>query len=92
VSEVEEPLFGGRVVKVGDTVRRPAGAWTPTIQALLAHLQAKGFPAPAPLGVDDRGREVVAYLPGRASTHPWPAALLAPSGARQVGALLRAYH
>jgi Ser/Thr protein kinase RdoA (MazF antagonist) len=94
--EPETPLLGGiepgRVVKVGDTVRRAAGPWTSTLQALLTHLQGKGFPAPRPLGLDQRGREMLAWLPGRASNWPWPPALLATSGARQVGALLRAYH
>ena len=92
----EEPLFGGlvdgRVVRAGDTVRRPAGPWTATIQALLAHLQTKDFPSPKPLGIDNQGREVVSWLPGQASNYPWPAALLAEDGARQVGALLRRYH
>jgi len=96
MTEVEEPLFGGliggRVFKVGETVRRPAGEWTPTIHALLNHLQSKGFPAPKPLGLDSKGREVLSYLPGRVSSHPWPTALLATSGAWQVGAMLRAYH
>jgi hypothetical protein len=96
VSEAEEPLFGGlanaRVYRVGDTVRRPAGDWTPTVQALLRHMQDKGFPAPRPLGLDGKGREIVSYLPGEAGLRPWPAALLALSGARDVGALLRAYH
>lgn len=85
-------LEAGRVVKVGETVRRPAGPWTPTLQALLAHLRARGFPAPPPLGRDEQGREVVGFLPGRASNWPWPPALLVPAGARQIGALLRAYH
>lgn len=44
------------------------------------------------MGLDDQGREVVSYLPGRASNWPWPRALLDLSGARQVGALLRQYH
>src|ERR1700761_5121071 len=96
MSESEEQLLGGlatgRVVRVGDTVRRPAGAWTPAVQALLAHLQTKGFPAPKPLGLDDKGREIVSYLPGRAGNWPWPRALLETDGARDVGALLRQYH
>lgn len=96
MSEREEPLFGGlenaRVFRVGDTVRRPAGAWTATQQALLAHLGAKGFPAPKPLGLDAKGREIVSWLPGRAGLWPWPPALLATQGARDVGALLRRYH
>jgi Ser/Thr protein kinase RdoA (MazF antagonist) len=57
-----------------------------------AHLQHKGFPAPAPLGLDEAGREIVSWLPGRAANWPWPPALLATDGARAIGALLRAYH
>ena len=96
MSESETPQYGGlvdaRVVRVGDTIRRPAGPWTPTVQALLAHLRAKGFPAPRPLGLDDKGREIVSYLPGSAGSWPWPEALRAIEGARDVGALLRRYH
>ena len=55
---VEEPLRGGnvsaRVVRVGDTVRRPAGPHTPAVHALLAHLHGARFRhAPRPLGIDD---------------------------------------
>ena len=96
MSAVEEPLHGGlsnaRVFRVGDTVRRPAGAWTPTNHALLRHLANKDFPAPVPFGLDDKGREVLSYLPGVAGLRPWPAALLETAGAREVGAMLRAYH
>ena len=49
----EEQLEGGNVggaVRVGDTVRRSAGPWTPAVHALLAHLADKGFTgAPRPL-------------------------------------------
>jgi len=96
MTDVEEPLhgglIGGRIVRVGDTVRRPGGAWTPTHHALLKHLQTKGFPASRPLGVDDRGREILSYLPGQCSNWPWPPALLADEGARRVGAMLADYH
>lgn len=64
----EERLPGGSVAgatRVGDTVRRPAGAWTPTIHALLDHLRAAGLPGvPEPLGFDELGRDVVRFLPG----------------------------
>lgn len=69
----EEVLTGGLshaglVVRVGDTVRRPAVVSTPAVQRLLAHLRAEGVPeAPEPLGLDDRGREVLSYVPGRAA-------------------------
>jgi hypothetical protein len=64
----EQTLSGGNMggaVRSGDTVRRPAGPWTPTIQRLLAHLRAHGLDGvPEPLGVDDAGRDNVSYLPG----------------------------
>ncbi len=94
--QAEEPLFGGliagRVVRVGETVRRPGGAWTATHHALLNHLQTKRFPASRALGIDAKGREILSFLPGQCSSWPWPPALLADEGARQVGAMLAAYH
>ena len=65
----EQPLLGGNlsagVVRVGDTVRRPAGPHTPAVHALLGYLHATGFDgAPRPLGIDERGREVLTFLPG----------------------------
>lgn len=70
----EIPLSGGNmnggVVRVGDTVRRPAGPWTPAVHELLRHLHAVGFHgAPRPLGIDERGREVLTFIPGTAA---WP--------------------
>ncbi|MFD9903172.1 phosphotransferase enzyme family protein [Streptomyces sp. NPDC059063] len=67
--EEEQPLSGGNVssgvVRVGDTVRRPAGPWTPAVHALLTHLHETGFTAaPRPLGIDDQGREVLTFMPG----------------------------
>jgi aminoglycoside phosphotransferase (APT) family kinase protein len=54
------------VVRVGDTVRRTAGPWTPAVHALLRHLEARGFDgAPRARGLDDRGREVLTYVEGR---------------------------
>jgi hypothetical protein len=42
--EEASPLSGGNVadevVRVGDTVRKPAGFWTPAVEALLSHLWA----------------------------------------------------
>ena len=69
-----EALAGGNatggVVRVGDTVRRAAGPWTPAVHALLRHLRDAGFTgAPQPLGVDGEGREVLTFVPG---TVPWP--------------------
>ena len=65
---VEELPLGGNLsasVKVGDTVRRRSGPWTPAVHALLEHLQRAGFgAAPQPLGMDDQGRAVLGFIPG----------------------------
>lgn len=65
--EVEERLPGGNVggaVRVGDTVRRPVGPWTPAVHALLAHLDGRLPHVPQVLGLDECGREVLTFLPG----------------------------
>lgn len=63
-----EPLRGNvteGVVRIGDTVRRPAGPWTDAVDAVLAYLFEVGFTgAPRPLGRDAEGRQVLEYVPG----------------------------
>lgn len=93
----EEPLTGGfvnQVVRVGDTVRRSAGPWTPAVHALLRHLERAGFAAaPRVLGMDDRGREVLSYLPGEAMPWTdWPDYMRSTDGPARIAALLRRYH
>ena len=65
----EIPLPGGNVggaVRVGDTVRRPTGPWTPAVHELLDFLADAGLPRiPRVLGIDDRDREILTFLPGR---------------------------
>ena len=90
----EIPLEGAvGAVRVGDTVRKEAGSWTPTIQALLGFLVDHGFLlAPAPLGTDERGREVMSFLPGRSADRPWPPVLLRLDGVEQLARTLGRYH
>jgi hypothetical protein len=77
MSEREEALAGGNMggaVRVGTSVRRGAGAWTPTVQRLLRHLREHGLTwVPQPLGTDDLGRDSVSYLPGTVPQYPLPA-------------------
>lgn len=75
-------------------MRRPARPGTPTTQSLLAHLHAVGFAgAPRPLGIDDRGREVLSYVVGAVA---WPdhfTELLDTDDAlARVGRLIRELH
>ena len=64
----EEILHGGNtsvVVRVGDTVRRQTGHWTPAVHALLAHLKSVGFSdAPTVMGIDDHCREILPFVTG----------------------------
>jgi hypothetical protein len=93
----DTPLDGGNmtggIVRVGDTVRRPAGPWTPAVHALLAHLHAAGFHgAPRPLGLDECGREVLTFIPG---SPIWPGrfGLLDDDGQLgRVARLIRDFH
>ncbi len=93
-----EPLVGGRVggaVRVGDTVRRPIGPWTPAVHDLLRHCRAAGVPGvPEPLGEDPSGREVLRYVPGSTmgDADPVPARFRSPSVLRSIGAWLRDLH
>ncbi|WP_052849705.1 aminoglycoside phosphotransferase family protein [Streptomyces avicenniae] len=97
MNEPEVPLTGGNVsagvVRVGETVRRPAGPWTPAVHALLRHLHASGFrAAPLPLGIDERGREILTHAPG---TTLWPDrmdVLAPPDRLARVARLIRAFH
>lgn len=92
--ENEVPLSGGRitsgVVRVGNTVRRPAAASSSFVAELLGDLQQKGFAgAPRHLGFDRAGREILTYLPGQvpARFKRWTDPQVAAAGS-----LLRAFH
>lgn len=73
LDEVRERLLDGEhlpgnvggATRIGATVRRPTGPWTPAVHALLTHLARRRVPGvPAVHGFDGRGREVLDYLPG----------------------------
>src|SRR5688500_12857670 len=83
----------GLVSRVGDTVRRP---WRPTSAAtwaLLEHLERAGFDgAPRFLGVDDRGREMLSFMPGEAAIEPFGDWVFTDAALVSVAELLRRYH
>jgi hypothetical protein len=81
-----------RVVRVGDTVRRPAYPWTPAIHQLLRHLEAVGFPySPRVLGMDDHGREILTYIDGESGPAGW-AMVVDEAGLVAMARMLRDYH
>lgn len=80
------------VVRVGDTVRRPVGWWTPAVHGLLQYLESVGFPySPRVLGFDDQGREVLTFIAGDSGGDGW-AKIVDDDGLRAFARLLRAYH
>jgi len=78
------------VVRVGDTVRKPAGPWTDSVDALLRHLHAVGFAgAPRPLGRDEQGRQVLEFVAGEMCDQVGPLSL---DELASVGAFVRELH
>ena len=81
------------VVRVGDTVRRPARPFTATIQTYLQHLHDKGFhEAPTPLGYDEQGREVLSFVAGDVPQEPLPDYACADDVLVPLGRLIRRLH
>ncbi len=90
----EETLPGAfsTLARVGDTVRRSTGPWTPAVHALLRHLERVGFEgAPRVLGIDAQGREVLTYVPGDVPREASPT-VATGRALSEVAGLLRRYH
>jgi Ser/Thr protein kinase RdoA (MazF antagonist) len=95
----DEPvrLPGGNVApvyRVGDTVRRVTGPWTPAIHALLRHLDDVGFAgAPRVMGIDDEGREVLSFMDGSVPYAPdIPAEIWTDDALVTAAELVGAFH
>src|SRR5688500_13817911 len=94
------PLTGGQmasVARVGDTVRRSTGPWTPAVHLLLRHLESVGFDgSPRALGTDADGREVLTYIEGEAgffsANRAVPSDLWSDRVLTEAAAFLRRFH
>ncbi|MBE2220047.1 MAG: aminoglycoside phosphotransferase family protein [Anaerolineae bacterium] len=91
-----EYLIGGRVdqiIRQGETVYRPAGAWTPTVHKLLHYIRAQGFlGVPEPRGFDNAGNEMVSFIPGEISNYPLSETAVSQEALISSAQLLRDYH
>lgn len=89
----EEVLAGGNasgaVVRIGDTVRKSWTEATPSVSRFVAALRAAGVDAPEPRGRDDRGRQVVEFVPGTPAIESEP---LTMHDLRRVGSMIREIH
>lgn len=94
----DEVSLGGNLnqaVRIGDTVRRRAGPWTPAVHSLLRYLEQAGFEAPRALGIDEQSREILGYIPGESfagGTVAVPDGVLDEDHLVAAARLLRRYH
>jgi aminoglycoside phosphotransferase (APT) family kinase protein len=87
VSEFSMP-GGSRsgVVRVGGSVRRPRTPRSGFVRALLTFFEDAGWEAaPRHLGTDDRGRDVLEFVPGHVAWDP-----VQPTGVASAGSALAA--
>ncbi len=91
-----ERLDGGgvnEVIRVGSTVLRPTGPWTPRVHELLRYLRERGFmAAPEVFGVDGDGLEILSFIPGQVSNYPATPAAASMEALETAADLLRMYH
>ncbi|HEX6448752.1 MAG TPA: phosphotransferase [Trebonia sp.] len=82
----------GRVVRVGDTVVRPAPPCRPATHALLAHLRAAGFDGAPRVLASGPETETLTYIHGAAAIPPLRPELLTDAALVSVADLLHRYH
>lgn len=78
--------------RVGDTVVRATGPWTPHVHVLMRHLLAAGVPGvPEVLGTGD-DTEVLSWLPGAVIHPPVTPELVDDAAVAEGGRMLRRLH
>ncbi|HEY8199723.1 MAG TPA: phosphotransferase [Actinomycetota bacterium] len=83
----------GDLVRIGSTVRRPVGSYTPAVHAYLRHLEKVGFEgSPRVHGIDSEGREVLDFIPGDVPHSPLPAWAGTDGALASLARLLRRLH
>jgi hypothetical protein len=80
------------VVRVGQTVRRPAAPSRAATHALLAHLAAVGFNGSPRLLGTDATTDTLTYIDGRAAAPPLLDEMLTEAALVSIAELLRRYH
>ena len=94
----EEVLRGGvanegRVVRIGDSVYRPAGPYAGSIHKYLSMLNAGGFDGvPSPVGFDEFEREVLSFIDGDVAVPPYPDWAQSDSALVSVSLLMSRLH
>lgn len=79
------------VVRIGDTIRRPLADGASDVHRLLRHLEATGLAiAPRLLGIDDEGRQILSYIPGKVVNRT--PANLSDASLASAATLIRQFH
>lgn len=91
--EHDEILASGNMARevrrVGETVRRPTGPWTPAVHHLLRHLEHVGFRGvPRALGTDEQAHDILSFIPGDV-VHP---RVVDHTDLARVARLIREFH
>lgn len=101
VSEERSLLPGGgqnygKLRRDGDTVVRPVGEHSPSVQAFLRHLEAQGFDGAPRVLHSSPTEEVLGFIEGDVPVPPEPPAggwpVVSEARAASVGDLLRRFH
>lgn len=93
-AQMEIPLTGGRitpgVVRVGDTVRKPATRNSTFVRRLLEHLASNGSDfSPRFLGIDESERDMLTFIEGDV---PGELAYFDEPALREAASLIRTFH
>jgi hypothetical protein len=94
----EQPLVGGianagAVVRVGPHVLRPSSPHSASVHAFLRAVRRAGFEGvPAPVGIDDDGRERLVFIDGDVPVQPYPEWSQSDAALVSVAGLLRRLH
>ena len=94
----EQPLEGGlanagKVVRAGSHVLRPSSAHSTSVHAFLRAVREVGFRGvPAPLGIDDDGRERLEFIEGEVPRSPYPEWSQTDAALASIARLLRGLH
>lgn len=83
----------GDLVRIGDTVRRPVGSYSPAVHAYLEHLAEVEFAgSPHFHGFDQQGREILDFIRGDVPHSPLPLWAGTGQALASVARLVRRLH